>query len=968
MKADEIIIGIDLGTTNSVAAIWKKKHLEIITDKFGNKTTPSIVAFNKYGKLSGYDAKKQLENNPENTIYDIKRLIGKNYSDNTVQEDKKYFTYNITEADNDNIVIKTKYGKKIYTPEEISAIILTKIKNISNKYLNTKIKQAVITIPAYFNDAQRQATKDAAAIAGIECVRMINEPTAAALAYGLNNYNSDINVLVYDLGGGTLDTSLLNIFDGAFRVLATDGNSHLGGEDFDEAIFTHVLEDFKKKYPNCKEEYYYDSLQKLRIECEAAKKKLSTVMDTEINVLGFYNDTEFNIKFDVNFKIDRSLFEKICEDLLIEAIRPVDNIMMVADEEHEISIKDIDEIILVGGSTRIPKIRYMLHSYFGKPPNCSLNPDYIVAAGAAIQGYLLSNSEDPFCKNMVLIDVIPLSLGIGSNNGTMATIIPRNSSIPIKKTQRFTTQEDYQKKVDINIYEGERKLVQDNYHLGKFILTGIEEEKQGVPDIRVSINVDVNGITSVFAVDKKSSSVNKHVISGNKRRLTQKQIDDMIHDAELNELEDKLKQGLITYYFRFANLYDMVEYNTVKNPTSKMNDDDKANIMKDVDDHLDYFEKLVKDYKVLLKLYKNHQEKEEYEKDNDVEVIIERSQKQACKELKIINADFKKKLSALKNKYASFALKMNNDEKDNVGSDVKTFTTGDNAGFGTDDLDVTGNSDTTNTTGVPASVSADTGLGIDVNEVINAHKDTTKNEFDLNELDNREEVDDDEETIARLNKDDDDMPERKEVLELCLYMDTLLESDDMFEHSAVKLEAFARDIIYWMNLNVHIHADSYVAKVDEIKTFVTRLLKQNKRDKFIYGEYESEPESDEDSDYLDSDDYQTGADEDGEIEEVNAGDAGASGSDEPDPDELVPRDQLLKMTATMIRTIKKKKLPIDHDEFTKMIKETHEWVKSVEGIDPHHIMFTNKMNQLEKIYLVLYNKSKKIDDENANKE
>lgn len=828
----EVIIGIDLGTTNSVAAFWNKS-LNIIKDKKGNKSVPSIVSFTKKGKLCGEEAKNQLIDNPKNTIYDIKRLIGRKYSDEYIQNYKEYFTYDISNYQ-DNIIIKTNYLKKIYTPEEISAIILAKIKNMACDYLKTDIKKAVITIPAYFNDSQRQATKNAAKIAGLECVRMLNEPTAAALAYGLDRMDQDMNVLVYDLGGGTLDVSLLNINQGIFRVIATNGNNNLGGEDFDEVIINHILEDFCEKYPNLNTDYFDGNLQKLRTQVEKAKINLSYMMETKIYIPKFYYDPHYEISLDLYFLINRGLFENICQDLFMEALRPVDNIM----NDNNISINEIDEIVLVGGATRMPKIKFMLHNYFNKTPNCSLDPDYAVATGAAIQAYLLSNSDDPFCQDISLLDVIPLSLGIASNNGQMSIIIPRNSTIPTRQTQRYTTEFDYQEEVTIDIYEGERKMVKDNFHLGSFILSGITKEKKGIPDIRVTINVDVNGITNISAIDNKSNIQNKLTITGNKRILTDEQIEEMIKEAEINEKEDKLQQKLINYYYRFIDMYDMIKFNLFDNIECHFGEKEKNDISNEINTNMNYFEELVYYYKSPLNLFKNLQDKDNFES-----IQYDINQIKNCQNLQRINDIYKQKLNVLEKKYQAFLTKMDNYHED----DTKAFNLND-----------------------------DMKSGLDIDQQVDTDID-----------------------IKRLNTDDDNLPERKELYQLCDKIENIINSDEISEEDKNKLENYANNTIMWMNLNITIPVEDYIKKIEETQIFINNIIENQ--------------------------------------------------LDTNEEDENI-RDKLMNVCQIMKTNIENNSLPFSNMEFNKLIYETFEWINKCDNDN----LLKERMKHIELAYIQAY--------------
>ena len=538
-KDENIVVGIDLGTTNSCVGVWRNNNLEIIPDEFGNNTIPSFVGYTKVNKYVGINAKNQKELNPKNVFYEFKRLIGKKI--NAVENDKEFFNYDLVPDEENNVNVITDYGLVI-TPEELSSNILIKLKEMASKYLKNDIKKAVITVPAYFNDSQRQATKDAAKIAGLECIRIINEPTAAALTYGLLNkslskkVNESINVIVYDLGGGTLDISLLTITDGLFEVKASVGNTHLGGIDFDNKIISYCINYFKKdnkieKLDNLSSLSY----QRLKRACENAKKILSVSLKTNIIVQNFYEDK------DLILTLTRERLNYICKDLLILALKPLEDIL----ESAELGKEDINEIILVGGMTRMPQIIDNVKKFFnGKEPNCSMNPDEVVAAGAAIQAFILSHDDDPFSENITLLDIIPLSLGIETIGGVMNFLVPRNTIIPITKKRIFTTDSDYDKSVVIKVYEGERKMTKDNFLVGEFELEGIEPAPRGIARIEVKFNIDINGIITVSAediTDKDKLSVKKSItITGNKGRLKPEQINKLINEAREFEIKDRI--------------------------------------------------------------------------------------------------------------------------------------------------------------------------------------------------------------------------------------------------------------------------------------------------------------------------------------------------------------------------------------------------------------------------------------------
>lgn len=580
----EYVIGIDLGTTNSCVSIWRNNNLEIIPDEYGNNTVPSFVGYTKVNKYVGLDAKNQKELNPKNVFYEFKRLMGKKIDDISVINDKEFFNFDMVSDEQNNVNLITDFGQ-IITPEELSASILIKLKNMAEKYLKTSVSKAVITVPAYFNDGQRQATKDAAKIAGLDCIRIINEPTAASLIYGLLNKSvskkyedESINVIVYDFGGGTLDISLLTITDGLFEVKASVGNTHLGGIDFDSRIISYCINYFKRLYKIDKLSNLSSlSYQKLKRACENAKKILSVSVKTVIAVNNFYEGKDLIINF------TRDKMTEICRDLLILALKPLDDILVTA----EMNKKDIHEIILVGGMTRMPQIVANIQNFFnGKELNCSMNPDEVVSAGAAIQGYILSNEDDPFSNNVTLLDIIPLSLGIDTIGGVMNTVIKRNTIIPITKKRIYTTDSDYEKSVLIKIYEGERQLTKDNFLVGEFELDGIEPAPRGIARIEVSFNIDINGIITVTAEDitEKDKQTNKKsiIITGNKGRLKQEQINKLINDAKELELRDRIQKKKKELYYEINEITTNIKTN-LKNNDFKLKASDKELLSKDIE-------------------------------------------------------------------------------------------------------------------------------------------------------------------------------------------------------------------------------------------------------------------------------------------------------------------------------------------------------------------------------------------------
>jgi heat shock protein 1/8 len=570
MANTDVIAGLDLGTTYSCIAIWQNGKVEIVANDQGNRTTPSVVSFTDTERLVGDAAKNAAAMNPTNTVFDAKRLIGRKFSDTAVQEDIKHWPFKVVCGPNDKPLIEVTYKGEVkrFSAEEISSMVINYMVQCVNSYTGKQVKKLVITVPAYFNDSQRQATKDAATIAGVECSRIINEPTASSLCYGLDKKGKDMNVLIFDFGGGTHDVSLLSISDGFFEVKATAGITRLGGEDLDNRLVDYCAQEFKKKYR--KDLTNPRALRRLRTACERAKRTLSSATEATIEIDSLVDGQDFTTK------ITRAKFEDLCMDIFHQTLEPVDRVLRDAKMDK----KNVDEIVLVGGSTRIPKVQQLLTEYFGgKALNKEVNPDEAVSWGACIQSAIISGVRDEKLDKLILVDVTPLSLGVETAGGQMTVLIPRNTTIPTKKTQVFSTFSDSQIQCEIRVFEGERARTRDNNLLGTFMLTGIPPMPRGIPKIEITYDIDSNSILTVSAKEQSSGKEHKITVKNDKGRLSDDEVKRMVEESErLKEEDEKFRKQIEAKNSLEGFVYSVKNSINEENIASKLSASDKETL------------------------------------------------------------------------------------------------------------------------------------------------------------------------------------------------------------------------------------------------------------------------------------------------------------------------------------------------------------------------------------------------------